>query len=513
MRRRRVLRAGGVALASLTGIPGRGGAGNNAQTQQFEPLGTLNIDGLSEVVVDESGSVAYGALRDGFVVLDLSDPASPTALARVSGILEDVDNGPVHEIFDVNLSGDRLLVGGPRHGAGRNEASGFEIYDVSVAERPKRLAGAVTDHGIHNAFLDGEMAYLTGTGAQGSPLVIYDVSGDTPAERSRWSVASADEAWASVPTTYHNCHDVYVQDGVAFVAFWDAGTWLVDVSDPANPRGMIGVGGIPPDAIPRETGRGPPPMLRELPGNSHYAQPSPDGSLLAVGKEAWDDEETDIDGGPGGIEIWDVADVSDPTQITILAPPGENQTSHNFGWRGNRLYTSWYGGGIRVFDLSDPAEPTLLATWADDETTAFWTAKPAADAVVASSYADPRRDQEAQFNGVGATLYTFPAPEDSAAAGAETVTPRPTPRSTSTATSENPTTSSLPSSTTAQSGTTPSPDTSVGPTKTTERRADETGTRTATTGGSGPGFGVFGALAASGIAAWRLAARRDGDAD
>jgi hypothetical protein len=512
MRRRRFLRTGALALGGAAGVSWVGATGNAAaQTQQFEPLGTLQIDGLAEVVADESGTVAYGALRDGFVVVDVSDPTAPTELTRVTGILADAANGPVHEIFDLDVSGDRLLVAGPRHGPGRDDASGFEVYDVSAPERPRRLGAAETDHGIHNAFLDGETAFLTGTGAQREPLVIYDVSGDEPAEVSRWSVERAAPAWEPVPTTFRTCHDVYVQDDVAFVAYWDAGTWLLDVSDPANPVAIAGLGGVPPESLPRSTGRGFPSMLRELPGNSHFAQPSPDGSLLAVGKEAWDDEETDVDGGPGGIEIWDVSDTSAPTRLTILAPPAEDHTSHNFGWRGDRLYTSWYGGGVRVFDLGDPADPTVLAGWADEETTAFWTAKPATDAVVASSYVDPREDREDRFNGVGATLYTFPEPGDSAGSTAETVTPRPTPRVTETATSPGPNTrTTAPAVTTdsspTPSGTEPPAGTGESPTGGTAETTDGTGGEVS--GGGAPGFGILATLAAGGIAAWRLAARR-----
>lgn len=520
MRRRRFLRAGGAVLAGAVTLPTARAATTTTQSATFEPLGSLEIDGLSEVVVDASGTVAYGALRDGFVVVDISDPASPTELSRVTGILSDAAAGPVKRIYDVKISGDRLLVAGPHVGSGPDRTTGFEVYDVAEPTAPTRLAGTETDHAIHNGFIDRETVYLTGTGAPTSPLVIYDVGGDGPTELARWSVEEADSAWGSVSANFRECHDVYVRDGLAFVAYWDAGTWVLDVSDPTSPAVVGSTGGVPPQTLPASTDSAFPPGARELPGNSHYAQPSPDGTLLAVGKEAWDDDATPTDGGPGGVEVWDITTPSEPRRLSILAPTGEDGASHNFGWRGRRLYTSWQGGSVRVFDLSDPTAPRQLARWAAPDRTAFWTAKPAREGVVASSFLDPQQDREARFEGVGAALYTFPEPGDGGATAAATMTPRPTQTVT-------PTSTPLPftSTTAATSETTTSPTTSVSPTSPSDATTiPDTNEPTGRTGGTttdvvtsldqpGDGFGLLAALAAGGIATWRLFAADGGGSE
>jgi hypothetical protein len=527
MRRRSVLQAAAGTLAGvLGGIPGRASA--TADGPDFAPLGRVQVDGLSEVVVDSSGTVAFGALRDGFTVLDVSEPANPSELARVDGILADSPNGPLRDIFEVTLSGNRLLVAGPDAGPGSDQASGFEVYDVADPASPSRLTASATEHAIHNAFLDGGRAYLCGTGAPGEPLVIYDLAGDDPEEIARWSVEDADSAWRTVASTFRQCHDVVVRDGVAFVAYWDAGTWLLDVSDPVDPAVVANVGGVPPASLPAEAPSVFPPAKRELPGNSHFAAPSPDGRVLAVGKEARDDDATDRDGGAGGIDVWDVSDPADPARHTTIAPPGPGETSHNFGWRGRRLYTSWHGGGVHVFDLSDPSAPRLLAGWADEQATTFWTARPAAGAVVASSYLDPQRDRDERIDGVGAAFYTFPEPGDADATAAETMTPRPTPAVTTTTTREpmpstatgGPTASSARVADGSANGTSGTPGTTgpagpAGPTVTgaTDEAGVPDGTDTSPASRPGDGFGVLAALTAGSVAAWRLLARGDGGGD
>jgi hypothetical protein len=46
-----------------------------------------------------------------------------------------------------------------------------------------------------------------------------------------------------------------------------------------------------------------------------------DGSLLGLGMEAWDVDATDRDGGPGGIELWDVSEPGEPIKLSEIHPP------------------------------------------------------------------------------------------------------------------------------------------------------------------------------------------------
>ncbi|NHN43393.1 hypothetical protein G9C85_17385 [Halorubellus sp. JP-L1] len=499
----------------------------------LEPTGALDLQGVAEVVVDDDGETAYCSLVDGFGVVDASDPANPTVLYEERGLTHDGE-GPMESIMDVKVSGDRLLVSGPNGYGG--SLSGFFLYDVSDPANPERVAFHGTSFGPHNSYIDGEFVYLTGSGESGSPTVIYDVRDDDPEEVARWKAADADDAWAEAGRNYRQTHDVYVQDDVLYVAYWDAGTWLVDVSDPTDPSAIARLGGHDPEYL---AGLGQiDPEFRELPGNSHYVQPNADASALFVGKEAWDAEETDRDGGPGGIECWDLSG-SEPALRTVLRPPepGPDEdedaqwTSHNFGIDGDRLYTSWYGGGVRVYDVGDLANPRLLGGWRDPETTAFWAAKPVESGFVAASYADPRNSREEQRAGEGARFYVFPEPdgedaepartmerrafpdlEDDGGEGAGTTTTDPTTApdtSTASDTSTDPgtvTTGGTGGATTDGDGGA----TADGGGETTTSTGD--GTTVADDSGSIPGFGALTAIAGGGFGLWRLLGNdTDGD--
>jgi hypothetical protein len=498
----------GVAGVGVLGATDLGSGRRQETGSSFDPLGTVGTPSLGEVVVDDDGTTAYGALDDGFAVYDVSDPSAPEVLVERDDLIEDADGGPLTGIRDVDVDGDRLLVAGPNAGPGPDGIAGFAVFDVSDPAKPSRMNATRTGHAIHNGFLADGIAYCTGTGAGGEPLLAYDAEGGAEPV-GRWSVTSV-EKYADVPRTFRSCHDVYVQDGTAYVAYWDAGTWLLDVSDPTSPEPTANLGGVPPSALSDAASGTFPPRARELPGNSHYVQPNADGSVVAVGKEAWDDEETDHDGGPGGVELWDVSDPTAAERLSILAPPGPGDTAHNFGWRDGKLYTSWYEGGVRVFDVSDPTAPTLLGSWSRPEKTSFWTAVPAKNCVLAASYYDPSNSETERFNGVGATLYTFPHPEGEGTA-ATTITPR-SPRTTSpTPTTEatTRTTEATADTPTTETTTASTPDPATAASTTGPPTDGDSNTTTESESGGQPGFGVVATLLGSGSAAWRLRGRDD----
>lgn len=373
MHRRTLLTTVAAALGGATGIA-RASRETDAPTATppLSPLATLDVSGAMDFVTDEDAGLAYVAAHDGFVVADVSDPANPVTVAEHRDLLADHENGPLDVIRDVKFSGTRLLVCGQ---AWVNASSGTAVaaYDVAEPTDPTRLAVHETDHPVHNAAYDGSIAYLTGTQLDRWPVVIVDVSGDASEELARWSVIDVNETWAEVKPGTRRVHDVHLDGDHLYVANWDPGTRVLDVSDPAAPTEVAVLGGrSPQDVLDSEYYRPDDrldPSVLELPGNSTTSRTNDDGTLLAVPKEAVDMPGDRI-GGPGPVDVWDVADLSDPRKLLSLTPPGfENPgpqgNAKNCEWRGDRLYTSWRTDGVRAYDFSTPAEPTLLGEYND----------------------------------------------------------------------------------------------------------------------------------------------------
>ncbi|WP_247728819.1 LVIVD repeat-containing protein [Halovivax limisalsi] len=437
MRRRALLAGalGGVAV-SIGGYRAVDRIRGGEESTPYRPLGRVPLADAKEAVVD--GGVAYAAVADGIATVDVSDPADPTVLAEQRGLLADRPGGPMEQLWDVAIDGDRLLVAGPANPVGGDAIQGLLLYDVSEPAAPRRVAFHETDFPIHNATIRDGRAYLTGNDRDREPLVIVDVREDGPEEVGRWSLLDHDTGWGDVDPRLRWLHDVHVRNDLAFLALWDAGTWFVDVSDPSDPTAVGNVGGrsidelasIPSSAVQDET--------IALPGNHHYATSNEAGTVLGTNEEAWAANATG-DGGPGGIDLWDVRDPSAPTHLATIDPPptpdptysvsplaagsggartdpvlphtkchecgaigdGVWTTSHNFQLAGDRLFTSWYQGGVKIHDIGDPADPTELAWWRRPDETSFWTAQLADESTVVASSMGWDGD------GMGA-IYTFP---------------------------------------------------------------------------------------------------------
>jgi len=458
MRRRTLLRslAGASAVtAAGTGaahpLPTDDGSSTPAGTPTGgDPLGTLDLPGARELVTSPDGHTAYVATGDGLAVVDAVSPSQPRLLAERTELLADSADGPMQVVQDLAVSGDRLLVAGPANPA--DGAHGVVVFDVSDRRNPERVAAVELDTTIHNCDFDGRYAYVTATGRSGSPLLVVDT--ETGDEVGTWSPLDADERWAEVNPALRLLHDVTVQGDRAYLAYWDAGTWICDISDPTNISLVARVRGRD-----RATLAGVEDIRTERtepPGNDHFVTVDEDAELLAVGGESWDRGD-DGSGGPSGIELFDISDPAAPASLATIDPPSTSDpsrggvltTAHNFELTDGRLYSAWYNGGVRVHDVREPSEPRQIFRWRDSATTSFWTAQRGAGCLLAAN--------TSALGGEDITpgVYTFPDP----AVGAPTRTGTPT-----------------------QSGDILS--------------------------GSGDGFGVAAALVAVGLGAWRLA-RRD----
>lgn len=413
MNRRRFLQvSGGTVGASLLARTVSGA--QNGQAEPFGPLSSVEISGATDGTVQ--GEFAYVAADDGFVVVDISTPESPTIVAERRAIPTPTEE-PFVGLLDCWCWEDRLVIGGPGNW-NTNAFHGFALYDIADPTDPERLALYETGkpstggHYIHNLYIDDGTVYLTGSGDPANPLVMVDITGDEPREVGRWSLEMYDSGYGDVSVAFRSLHDVTVRDGVAYVPCWDAGTWIVDVSDPADPGVLAQISQYELDELRRFTGNEATRESTKPPGNAHYTMVNDDGTLLAVGQEAWAFDGT---GGPGGVDLYDVSTKAEPVHLArIDAPQGDDQTrsgafttAHNLDFAGDRLYTSWYYGGVRVHDISEPSSPAEVTHWQDDETS-FWTAEASEDVFVATS-ADVSRILQENPPSVREALYVFPA--------------------------------------------------------------------------------------------------------
>ncbi|MFC6861968.1 LVIVD repeat-containing protein [Halomicroarcula sp. GCM10025817] len=426
MRRRTFLRnlgvgAAGVGLASVaaahptptddaTGDPAPGTPTGDGL------LGVLDLPAAHEAVVSPDGHTAYVALGDGFAVVDIESPSDPRRLATQTALLADSADGPMQRVQDLAVSGSRLLVVGPAHPS--EGAHGLVVFDVRDRRNPRQVAAFEFDSTVHNCDFDGRFAYLTANGRAANPLVVVDTERER--EVGTWSLFDVDARWRDVSPGLRSLHDVTVQDGRAYLAHWDAGTWILDVTDPAAPTLVSKVRGRDPGALAAvdDPGR----ENRVPPGNDHYVTVDEDATLLGVGSETFGLE--DGAGGPSGIELFDVSDPTAPQSLATIDPPpsddstrdGVLTTAHNFELVGGRCYASWYLGGLTVHDVSAPSNPREVFAWRDSGRASFWTAQRGADTVVATS-----------TNALGGVdvqpgLYTFSDPPRDGAPGTDATT-------------------------------------------------------------------------------------------
>lgn len=490
---RRDFLAAAAGATTLGGVAAATGTASAASQPTLSPLATHDVSRARDFVTDDDAELAYVAAFDGFVVVDVADPANPSTVIEVRSLLTDNEKGPLDAIRDVKVHGDRLLVAGQQW-ANAETGTAVALYDVSDPGSPERLTVHETAFPVHNVAFDGDAAYLTASETERWPVVVLDVT-DGLREVARWSVIDVNEQWADVKPGVRRVHAVHLDGDRLYVANWDAGTRVLDVSDPTDPTEVAVLGGREPtDVLDSDhyQSEGPfGPEVLELPGNSTAARTNGDGTLLAVPKEAFDmPSRTERRGGPGPIDVWDVSDLDDPEKVVTLAPPaGDKQdvgNAKNCEWRGDRLYTAWRQYGVRAYDLSDPSSPTLLA-----ENTEFdaHTARTLPEGFAGLQHTGPDGGTEKPGR-----LFTFPEPSGDDATPAATGSPLDEPRTrTPTATQSRTSTqteTATPAGTTMQAGTTVSASTGATPDTATTERTDV----------GSPGFTALAGLASGALA-------------
>jgi len=302
-----------------------------------------------EVWVHPNGKVAYlgsGGGGDVMYAIDISDPANP--------VVTDSVQTNTRRVNDVMTTPDGKTLVFTREGAS-DRKNGIVICDLTDPLHPKVIAEFTegVNGGVHSAFIYrdqkfGTNIFLTndGTGA------MHVINIDDPAHPKQLAVWKTDR-----PDAGRTLHDIDVQDGLAYLSYWNDGLVVLDVGNgvkggtPTEPKLVMqykyDLNELYRD-VERTAGPG---FIR----GTHTAwrtrnyviiadEVFPNGPTLRGGKDA--------SGGRayGRLQVIDVSDWNNPKSVAWYEP--EFGGVHNVWVAGDTLYMGAYNGGFRAFDIS-----------------------------------------------------------------------------------------------------------------------------------------------------------------
>lgn len=308
-----VAAVGGAADTAAVTVEARGLSGTFQRVGEGLELGRYTSDLWVHGAHAYLGSWGFrdGTAGNVLFTWSVADPASP---ALVDSLLVDA-----RTVNDVKVHPDRPL-GLITHELSEDARNGVTLLDLSDPARPHPLARFTQglEPGVHNAWLEGDYAYLVVDGV-GNGLRVLDISDPT----APGVVASY---WAGESFL----HDVYVRDGLAFLSHWNAGLVVLDVG-----HGIAG--GSPTNPV--EVSR-----LPDLGGQTHNAWYWPEAGYAFVGEEDF--------ATPGRYHVVDLRDLRDPRKVATFDVP--DQAPHNAWLDEERgiLYLAWYGQGVRALDVT-----------------------------------------------------------------------------------------------------------------------------------------------------------------
>ena len=237
--------------------------------------------------------------------------------------------------------------------------SGVVMVDVTDPSAPKRLStytsapsGAHTvkvhevDGALHVFIASYGFSYLDRVL---SGVEILKVEGDEMKPVSRFFAERASGV-SSEGTAF--VHDIWIEeftDGrpLMYVAYWDGGVVIADVSDPAKPVEVADWSDF--DA--------------KLYGNIHFVRPVGviDGRHVTMAAPEFGSAEH-----AGEMYILDTTDVAAPKLLSKWTLPGDpvndggyRFSPHNFDPRGSLVAYAHYHGGVWVLDLAVPETPVV----------------------------------------------------------------------------------------------------------------------------------------------------------
>jgi hypothetical protein len=303
-----------------------------------------------------NGRNAYlSTIGDRVYALDISNAASPRITDSVV-----VD---ARVINDVMTTADGKYAVLTRESAS-SRRNGIVVLSLEDPAHPKQV-GEYTETvsgGVHSAFVYtqakfGTHVYLTDD-ATGSMRVIDLNDPKTPKEIARWQTDRA--------PTGRVLHDIDVQNGLAYLSYWNDGLVILDVGNgmrdgtPNAPKMVSQLKYDLDDLYRGVEAEGGPGFIR----GTHTAWRH--GNYVFVGDEVFSatPQGVTLPGmglgkANGRLHVIDVSDVTKPREVAWFEP--KDGGAHNVWVTGDTLYLGDYQGGLRVLDISGELRGDLLA--------------------------------------------------------------------------------------------------------------------------------------------------------
>ncbi len=289
------------------------------------------VDGRNYAYVGTWGACS-GCYGDRMYAWDVTDPANPVLTDSVM-----VDARVVNDV-KVNAAGTIAVI--TREGAS-SRRDGIVVLDLSDPAHPAVASNywETLTGGVHNTFIDGDIVYAVHNGT--ADLHIIDISDpEDPVQIGRWGIPLH-------PGKY--LHDVYVEDGLAYLSYWDDGLIILDVGN-----GIRGGSPRDPEYVSQISYRYPV-GGREY-GNTHVAFPYTNAAgnrYVFVGDEIFPPEfdVNEVDTAPAGyIHVIDVSDIENPVEVAEYRIPRAGP--HNVWVADDVMYVAYYNAGLRAVDVS-----------------------------------------------------------------------------------------------------------------------------------------------------------------
>jgi hypothetical protein len=289
-------------------------------------------------------------MHDWLKVWDITEPTRP--------VLTDSIRLDARRINDVKIHPNNRLAVVTREGAS-SRRNGIVLLDLSRPAHPTILSEytETVTGGVHNVWIRGDVDLVYACHNGTSDLHIIDISDPrNPREVGRWGLDKPAKT----------LHDVIVQDGYAYLSYWDDGAIMLDVGAGTH-------GGTPtkPAFVSQ---------FRYPEGNTHVAWRY--GKYLFLGDEIFPDDwdaSRPIEA-RGFIHVVDYSDPENPKEVARYEVPEAG--THNIWVENDLLYAGYYQAGLRVVDVSGELRGDLyrqgrelaaLRTGSPDAVTPNWS--------------------------------------------------------------------------------------------------------------------------------------------